>query len=96
MAVRVLQVAADLSPEGLRLGKEFGTARQPFSIDRMHIGYADVQGARKDILALRRRGGDIRLVVGRTATDIENEPALPRCNATGSRSRMTSAPNTWR
>jgi hypothetical protein len=76
VAVRIADVAADLSRVLFRRCQEFGTSRAPLRVHGFDVGHADVEEATDPIGVGRRLERDTRLVVGGSATDVDDDPAV--------------------
>src|SRR5688500_18858355 len=74
--IRIADVAADLASTVLWWREELGSARAPLGVDRLDVRHADVQEAARTV----RVGGclerDRRLVLGRPAADVDDDPAV--------------------
>jgi hypothetical protein len=76
VAVRIADIAADL---GLMLSwrrQELGPARAPLGVDGLDVRDPDVEEAADPVGIGWRLEGDGRLVVGGTATDVDDDPAV--------------------
>src|SRR5438034_2494038 len=76
VTVRVADVAADLGLALYRRRQELGAAGAPLRVDRIDVGHADVQEAAGPSRVGRRLERDGRLVVGRPAADVDDDPAV--------------------
>jgi len=76
VAIGIAHVAPRLGLVNLRLGKELRTQTFPTFVTFCDVGDADVHEAADSPAILRRREVDVRLVVGRAAADIDDDPRI--------------------
>src|SRR3989454_7485314 len=76
VAIRILDVGADLPAVVLRLGQEMSSLRRPFPINLGDVGDAHVEKGARSIRIRWRRERDRRLVVSRSTAAVENQPAV--------------------
>src|SRR6266498_4011317 len=77
VAVGIAHVAADLDAVVLWLGEELGAPGPPHVIAGGHVGHPNVHEAGDFIQLPRRPQPDRRLVIGRSATNVEDQPGVP-------------------
>jgi len=76
IAIGVAHVTADLRLVLLWRREELGTSRAPFRVDGLDIRDPDVQEAARAVRIRWRLERDRGLVVGRSATDVDDDPAV--------------------
>ena len=76
MAVRIADVAADLTLVLLRGRQELGPTRAPLGVDRVDVGDPDIEEAADPVGVGWRLERDGRLVIGGAATDVDDDPAV--------------------
>src|SRR5215467_13391589 len=74
--VGITQVAADLGLVLFRWREELGASRAPLRIDRVDVRDPDVEEAADQVWIARCLECDGRLVLGRTATHVDDDPAV--------------------
>src|SRR5436190_18102334 len=76
VAVRIADVAAELRPAVLRRSQELRAARTPLLIDRLNLRDADVEEAADPVGIGRRLEDHGGLVLRRSATQVDDDPAI--------------------
>src|SRR4029453_2494398 len=78
IAIGVADVASQLGRMDFGLGDELGTARGPEVVVAADVGHPGVEKAAEDIQISRWRSLDLWLVIGRTATAVDDEPDVAK------------------
>src|SRR5215831_11597051 len=90
MAIGITDVGAHLAAMVLRLGQKLCAFGRPFPINPLDIGDADVEERARAIGIGWRAQRDRGFVVGRTASNVQDQPGMATFKMTGSRSSTTS------
>src|SRR5262245_31698295 len=80
VTVRVTDVTADFCRVLLRLREKVRASRPPLLVHRLDVCHANVEEAAGPIRIRRYLERDGRLVVRRTATDVDDDPAVREGN----------------
>src|SRR3984957_21267893 len=80
MTVGIADVATDLVLVLFRRRQELSTPGAPFRVHGLDVFDSDIEEAADPVGIARRLQGDLRLVVGRTSPDIDNDPSVGKCD----------------
>src|SRR5262249_52327312 len=76
VAVRVADVRAYLRHVHFGFGEEVRTLSRPLLVDLVDVGDPDIDKRARSVELRRRFEGDLRLVVGWTASGVQNQPRV--------------------
>jgi hypothetical protein len=76
VAVRIADIAADFGFTRDRWREKLGAPRAPVLVHRLDVRNSDIEEAADPIWVTGRLQDDGRLVVGRAAADVDDDPAV--------------------
>src|SRR5579859_2775486 len=76
MTIGIAEIAADFVLVLLRWRQEFRTARAPLRVHSMDVRHSYIEETADPVGIGGRLKGDLRLVVGRPPTDVDDDPTV--------------------
>jgi len=78
VSIRVAHVAPQFRCMDFWLCNEFRASRSPKVVTVSDVGHAKIQKNAQHVVISRRRSDDFRLIVGRTAADVDRKPNIAK------------------